>query len=388
MLTIAIAVPLLALGATGAFVEPAQLSELEDLPNPFVFFDGSPVTTREDWPRRRAEVADMLAFYEYGHMPPAPDNLQVADASEEPFGEQGGTLKRAVLRFGPDDKASMNVAIFMPPVEQRPCPIVLCVEPIWKERLWPVARMALDRGYALAGYDPHDLDADNEDRSDGMHPLYPGYDWATIAVWAWGAMRLTDYVLTVDGVDPAKLALTGHSRMGKTALLASALDERIAVAAPHASGCGGASSFRITEKGVETLGLITMPSRFHYWFQPRLHEFFRKENRLPFDQHFLAALVAPRPVVRIEGLEDQWANPLGTQQMWRAVQPVYDFLGAPDANLLYVRPGGHDTTDEDWRVLFDCCDHFFRGKPRPAGVNDPPFPDAPKPFLWTPPATR
>jgi hypothetical protein len=163
------------------------------------------------------------------------------------------------------------------------------------------------------------------------------------------------------------------------------LDTRIALVAPHGSGAGGAGSFRICREGSETLDLITDPKRFHYWFQPRLRDFAGKEDRLPFDQHFLKALVAPRCIVSMEGKDDHWANPLGTQLIWQATQPVFDFVGAPDKNILYVRPGGHDTTESDWLALLDYCDHFFRGKPLKQPPPPPPFPNAGNAFSWKAP---
>lgn len=219
-----------------------------------------------------------------------------------------------------------------------------------------------------------------------MHAAYPDYDWATLAAWAWGAMRLVDYLETLEEVDTERIALTGHSRAGKTALLAGGLDERIALVAPHCSGTGGAGSHRIYGPKSETLELITRPDRFGYWFHSRLRAFAGKEERLPFDQHFLRALVAPRCVVSLGATEDLWANPLGTQQMWEAAQPVFDFLGAPGNNVLYFRPGGHDMTEDDWHVLLDYCDHFFRGRPLPDRAKSAlPYPKAKPAFRWKAP---
>ncbi|MBN1342265.1 MAG: hypothetical protein JXQ73_06275 [Phycisphaerae bacterium] len=365
-----------------------QLPELDDLPDPFRMNDGSRVASREDWTRRRREIAEMLAYYEYGHVPPPPGNLQAKPVSSQPLWDAKATLRRVVLEMGPDHRARMNVGLFVPSKPRGKMPVLMAVEPVWQEHLWPVARLALDRGYLFAGYDRHDLDKDDADRSDGVHPLYPECDWASLAVWAWGAMRLVDYLTTQDEVDPSKLALTGHSRAGKTALLAGALDERIALAAPHCSGAGGAGSYRVYGSGAETLAIITGKKAFHYWFQPRLRDFVGNVDRLPFDQHFLKALVAPRCIVSLEALADHWANPLGTQQMWRAVQPVFDFLGAADKNVIYFRPGGHDMTIEDWRVLLDYCDHFLLGKPLRVRQSPLPSPNAEEPFRWTPPTLR
>lgn len=359
-----------------------QLPVVEGLPDPFLMRDGSRVATLDDWRNRRDEIIDTLLHYEYGHVPPAPDNLRVNQESVEAALDGAAVLKRVTLFFGPGDGLRMRAGMYAPAAGDGPFPVILAIEPVWDAAFLPLARKMVERGYILAGYECFDLDQDNADRSDGVHPLYPDYDWATIAAWAWGASRMVDYLRTQDAVHSERIALTGHSRRGKTALLAGALDERIALVAPHASGAGGAGSYRIQPAKSETLDDITSPERFHYWFSPRLREFAGKEDRLPFDQHFLKALVAPRALISLEARDDLWANPLGTQQTHLAAQPVFDWLGAPDHNAFFIRPGGHDTTMDDWEALLDYADYVFFGRPTTKDFKMRPFPDAPKPFSW------
>ena len=363
-----------------------QLAEITYLPDPFLFQDGARVATPEEWRKRREEIVALVEYYEYGLMPPSPGNITAEEMSSETVFDGKALLRRAVLTMGPEQKFKMTVALYVPVDASTPLPVLSAIEPVWDEGLRSVAAKAVDRGYIFAGYDKHELDEDNEDRSDGVHPLYPEYDWATLAAWAWGAMRLVDYLYTQDIVDKEKIALTGHSRAGKTALLAAALDERIALVAPHGSGAGGAGCFRLEGHGVETLSMITQPSRFHYWFHPRFRQFTRKETRLPFDQHFMKALIAPRVLVCMEGLDDLWANPLGSQQSTRAAQPVFDFLDASGNNAFYCRPGGHDMSDEDWDALLAYCDHYFLDKPVSLQWNTFPFPDEPLDIPWTAPS--
>ncbi len=377
MIRILVGLLLGSLGAGINYPEAGELPMLKELPDPLTMASGARVKTPEDWKQRREEIKAMLLHYEYGHAPPPPANLRAEIVSTESVFDGAAQLVCLTLKMGPDEKVQMQAAVYVPTVCRRltNCagngkkPVLLAIEPVWETGLMPVAQKAVQRGYIFAGYQRHDLDPDDEDRSNGVHPLYPDYDWATLAVWAWGASRVVDYLRSRDDVDTARIALTGHSRAGKTALLAAALDDRIALVAPHGSGAGGAGSFRMCQKNAETLDLITGLKRFHYWFQPRLREFAGKEDRLPFDQHFMRALVAPRAVVSMDGLEDFWANPSGTKLMWTAAQAVFDFMGAPDRNVLYFRPGGHDTTDGDWTILLDYCDHFFFAKPRPADVH-------------------
>lgn len=200
-----------------------------------------------------------------------------------------------------------------------------------------------------------------------------------------GASRMLDYLKTLPQVDGDKVAITGHSRAGKAALLAGAMDERFALVNPNGSGCGGAGLFRILGPFSENLGAITHPSRFQEWFQKDFRAFVGKEAHLPFDQHFMRALVAPRPVLSTDGTEDCWANPLGTQLNYLAAQPVFDFLGVPENNALHFRPGEHDHTDADFRALLDFADWKFFGKKPATTFNVLPLPESKLEVDWSTP---
>ena len=168
-------------------------------------------------------------------------------------------------------------------------------------------------------------------------------------------------------------------------MLAGALDERITLVAPNGSGCGGAGCYRILGRKSETLDAITDPKRFSYWFQPRFRDFVGKETRLPFDQHFLKVLVAPRALISTDALGDLWANPLGTQATFVAAQPVFGFLGASERNGIHFREGGHAQNEADWRALVDFADKQFFGKSVARRFDVLPFPDAKKAFAWSAP---
>ena len=287
--------------------------------------------------------------------------------------EGRAALTTVLLGFGPDPGLQMRACTYVPFRGGPRFPVILIMEPIWEEAFHPLVRTWVARGYSVAGLDHLALDRDDADRSDGAHPLYPGYDWSTLSVWAWGAMRAVDYLLGLRTVDPEKIALFGHSRRGKAALLAGAMDERIALTVPHGSGAGGAGSFRILGPQAESLDAITDPNRFGYWFHPRLREFAGRESHLPFDQHFLKALVAPRAILSLEAKGDLWANPLGAQEIHRAVEPVYQLLGAEDRLAIHFHEGGHDVVEEDWLALTDYADHLFFGKAPQRTFNRLPF---------------
>jgi hypothetical protein len=375
----------------------AELPEVEDLPvveglpDPFMMNDGSRVTTREDWGKRRAEIAEMIQFYEYGHIPPAPGNVEARKTRSVSVFDGAARLYRCDIVLGPDHKLGTRVIFYVPDRTPGPFPVVLNMAPVMDPRMRRIAQRYIERGYILAGFERHDFDQESADRSDGVHPLYPDYDMATVAAWGWGAQRVVDYLVTRDDVDPRYIAITGHSRAGKAALFAGALDERITLVAPAGSGAGGAGSYRILgnlEKESESLDAITDPKRWHYWFHPRLRTFASKEDRLPFDQHFVKALVAPRALLALEGLSDFWANPFGTQQTTVAAQPVFDFLGASKKNGIHYRPGGHSMTGQDWMALLDYADLQFFGKPTTLDFYRLPFPEAEKPFSWTAPGVK
>ncbi len=360
------------------------LPDIKELPDPFLMNNGRRVKTRADWAKRRKEIKAMILYYQYGHMPPAPKNITAKELSSETVYEGGATKKHVLLSIGPGKKVKVNVGIIIPK-GKGPFPVILKND----SRIFnvPIAEEVVKRGLIVADYVRTELDPDRKAAVGPAQEAYPDYDWATLAVWAWGGMRVIDYLVTLDVVDKKKIAFTGHSRGGKTALLAGALDERIALVAPNGSGCGGAGCYRFEGENAESLEQITNPRRFAYWFHPRFRDFADKETRLPFDQHFLKALVAPRALISVDALGDLWANPLGTQQSHRGAQPVFDFLGAGDKLGIYYRTGGHAQSKDDWRTLVDFADKIFFGKV-PAGgkrFDKLPFADAPKPFSWSAP---
>jgi hypothetical protein len=188
-------------------------------------------------------------------------------------------------------------------------------------------------------------------------------------------MRAVDYLVTDEDIDRGRIVVVGHSRLGKTALLAAAFDERIALAIPHQAGCGGTAPSR--GKVGESVKQIN--DGFPHWFNGAFKEFNGRPERLPFDQHCLIALVAPRPVLFTNAVKDTWANPDGQFEVLKAAEPVYKLLGAgglesrdvPGLSKLsggtlgyFIRPGTHSMTAEDWRVFLDYADRHLRKEGR------------------------
>jgi hypothetical protein len=367
----------------GELPEVDDLPVVKELPDPFRFLDGSRVKTETAWEKRRDEMKTIIEHYGYGHMPPAPNNVVAEKLSTKSVFDGAAREERILLSMGPDLKVTVNVRMEIPE-GAGPFPAIIKNEggPLGPT---PVGDEIVRRGYVLAQYARTDLDPDQNNVVGPAQQAYPDYDWATLAVWAWGGMRVLDYLETLDFIDKTKVGITGHSRGGKTALLAGAFDERFALVVPNGSGCGGAGCYRVLGPKCEDLERITHPKRFSYWFHPRLRTFAGKVDRLPFDQHFLKALVAPRALLSTDALGDLWANPLGTQITYQAAQEVFDFLGVSDKSGLHFREGGHDQSAEDWRALLDFADERFFGKKTGRDFKKLPFPDAEKAFTWKAP---
>lgn len=340
--------------------ELARLPRIEGLPDPFALIGGGRVRSRADWSKRRAQIRELLLTHQYGHVPPPPPpkNVRGRVVATEPL--PGGAVKQTVaLTFGPQRRLHLQLGLVAPP-GPGPFPAVVHLD---HRGPFAVKNTALitGRGYLLAGLDPTLLAPDQAGIVGPAQAAYPKHDWATLAVWAWGASRALDYLLAARAdVDRRRVIVAGHSRSGKAALLAGALDPRFALVAPAGSGCGGAAVHRFKEPGTETLAQITRG--FPHWFVPRLRAFAGQEARLPFDQHFAFALVAPRPLVTLDAREDRWANLRGTQQAFLGARPVYAFLGAPLRLGLHVREGQHELADEDWQALLDFADRQLLGK--------------------------
>ncbi|MBW7864802.1 MAG: hypothetical protein H3C30_10375 [Candidatus Hydrogenedentes bacterium] len=221
--------------------------------------------TKEDWTRRRSEIIELVLGIQYGHLPPAPGNVKCGHVSGETVLHDGVTrLEKHMLSMGPDNKIPAQLDLYIPAKAEKPCPVILCIG-----RKCPITKEVNERGYIFAGFGADNFDRSEEGKpaSGAVEQAYPGMEIATLAAWAWGASRMMDYLETLPEVDAKKVIITGHSRSGKAALLAGAVDERFAIVNPNGSGCGGAGLYRILGPVSESLESITRPERWQEWFQ-------------------------------------------------------------------------------------------------------------------------
>ncbi len=353
--------------------QPHQFPAVAKLPDPFLLLDGTRVKTKADWARRRAEILDLILSIQYGHLPPVPGNVQLKRIFHEEVMNDGVTrLEKHLISMGPKNRIRTQVDLYFPAKATGPCPAILRVG-----YGCPIVKEVNERGYIAVGFDINRFDRTEEGRptTGSVQRAYPDNDGGTLAAWAWGALRVLDYLETLPQVDTSKVIITGHSRCGKAAILAGAVDERFAMVVPNGSGCGGVGLYRVLGPDCEDLEAITRPTRWQEWFHKDFRAYAGKEAHLPFDQHFMRALVAPRPVLNTDGTDDSWANPIGEQINYLAAQPVYDFLGVPKRNGTHYRPGGHGFNEEDYRALLDFADWHLLGKQPARAFDTLPFPE-------------
>jgi hypothetical protein len=376
------------------------------LPDPFASQNGTRVRTATQWRDiRRPELLRSFAQHVYGRTPPNVQPL-ASTVTEAGATALGGiaTRRQVTLAFGDRPNGpKMELLIYLPARRKGRVPVfaglnfqgnhAISTDPgiqlsrAWQsnsnpgvtnnratERArgaaasrWPIDAI-LARGFGLVTAYYGDLDPDFDDGfANGVQPLFyrPGQtrpapdEWGAIGAWAWGLSRALDYLETDADVDARRVAVIGHSRLGKAALWAAAQDERFALVISNDSGCGGAAlSKRVFG---ETVGAINR--QFPHWFAANFHRYNENESALPIDQHELLALIAPRPLYVASASEDLWADPRGEFLSAVHADPVYRLLGirglgtaemppvdrpVGDRVRYHVRTGKHDVTAWDW----------------------------------------
>lgn len=283
--------------------------------------------------KSRAEMLDILMREEYGYMPPKPDKVdfeEIQDYCIPNFCAGKATVKKIGITSGINGKSFTFPCYASIPAKTGKHPFFICINfrDCVPDRYIPVEEI-IDNGFAVISFCYEDVTADNDDFTDGIAEiLYENGsrrpdDAGKLAMWAWAAQRVMDYAQTLDCLDLEKGFVCGHSRLGKTALLTAATDERFKLAFSNDSGCGGAAITR----GKKGERIEDICKRFPYWFCKNYQRYINKEQRMPFDQHFLAAVIAPRYVYIGSAAEDLWADPDSELLTCAAVNEAYERLG-------------------------------------------------------------
>ena len=399
------------------FPPPDKLPSVAEFPDVLTMSDGTKVATKKDWEdKRRPELKALFEHYMYGRFPAKPEKISAKVLFEDAKALDGkGTLREVEITFGPPEWPKLYLLIATPNGKTPAACFVgpnfhgnhthaaddrVRVPTVWvppngpgvakgtnkataagrgKSDSWPLQQI-VEAGYAVATFYCGDIQPDRHTVREGMRatlvqPTGPPIqdETATVMWWAWGCHRAVDYLVTDTRIDAKRLAVVGHSRLGKTALLAGAFDDRFAVVIPHQSGCGGAGPSRSKNPKAETVKRIT--TSFPHWFCAHFSAFGDDTTKLPFDQNALVAICAPRPVLFTNAEGDQWANPPGQFDVLSAAAPAYTLYGdaAPvaakvpeqgtlsDSRLGYfIRPGNHAMTPDDWKVYVRFADKWLK----------------------------
>ncbi len=323
------------------------LPKINGLPDPFTFLDGKrKVQTAEDWKERRAEIRKLFEMYVLGWLPPKPTLTQVipVDSATAPasgrgfaggFGAKGpapaeGSVTRiADLKYGPGSQITTRVTLTIPP-GKGPFPVLI-------GGTADITR----RGYIACDF-PMSVDAPPD-----VARFYPEYDFASMGQIAWTAQLVLDYLYTVSEVDKPHIAITGYSRGGKMAAIATMIEERITACIAGSTGVGGLLPWRSGSERGAAEGIESTTRNFPIWFAPQLRFFSGREDRLPIDGNLIAAMIAPRAIISLYGLNDEVGNTYGNEASYYSAQKAFNLLGAPERNSIIHPPGHHGANDQE-----------------------------------------
>ena len=389
-----------------------------ELPDLLLTSDGEPVVTKKQWEtKRRPQLLTLFSTYMYGRIPIIKETIEWKIIRTDYTALSGRAIRREVRVWPLRNQSDfyIDLQIYLPLLaKEKSVPLFLAIallpnytvyndldveipESILiengikvtalkrgeKSDFWQLDKV-LSRGYGLATFCHQDLGPDtNTDFINGFPSLFymPGQrfpypdEWGAISMWAWEMSRVLDYIITDNMIDKTKVVAIGHSRLGKTALWAAAQDQRFAMAISNNSGCGGAAiSRRCYGESLEAINL-----QYPQWFCGNFKQFVNRERYMPFDQHELIALMAPRPVYIASAEDDKWADPKGEFLAGKEASPAYHLYGLKGLECdnmppieepiidgcigYHIRKGKHTMTAYDWEQFLNFADlHLTNNK--------------------------
>ena len=366
---------------------------------PPLFAPGARPRDGEAWRKgRREEIKKLLETEVYGKRPvERPPHLAFSAVEPDTVMMDGAAVRKRVrVEYGGAFGTNSFTFTAFVPRQASPAPsfVFICnrsaaesIDPtrLVKSALWP-AEEIVARGYAAIAFAFEEVTPDMfHGNTRGVFAAFedverqyrPYSSWGALSAWAWAASRVLDWIETEPSLDAKHVAAIGHSRGGKTALVAAAWDERFAMACSNDSGDGGAKLHHIDLPNSEHI-VDSLRSRA-FWYCRRYIHWANRDMETPFDQHMLVALIAPRLVCIGSATEDDYAGPYGEYQTARYASSAWRIFGkkgfvsegfpAPDApqqegDISYhIRTGKHDLTLYDWGVYMDFADqHGWTGR--------------------------
>lgn len=373
-------------------IKITELKVLGELPDPFLMDNGTRISGREEWRSHREKLYKTAVELQYGTQPPSPEFLTVQPICER-LGVEYFITSYRIITGTREKPVSFLMYTFTPP-HDGPYPAVvdgdLCFRYIYDKEF---IRTFTDAGIMLVMFARTELANDIRGEGRGKGPLYntyPDYTFGALGAWAWGYSRCVDVIEKLGLAEGHSITFTGHSRGGKTAILAGALDERATIVNPNETCEGGCACYRLKMKAITEDGeegeSEDLAKLYHYdrdyWFGPTLGEYVGREQELPFDSHFLKALIAPRVLFVSEAASDISGNPVGSWMTTMAAREVYDFLGVPENLYWYFRRGYHEHALEDVRMLVNLIHHHEKGTPLSEHFFRAPFKKPGLMFSW------
>ena len=341
-------------------IKITEYKVLGKLPDPFMTDEGQRIKSPSEWEARRKEIYKTAVELQYGTQPPKPEilNYEILYGNPQNRGDLNLTVR---IICGTEEKqTSFIMRIFRPQGAENP-PIVLegdmCFPYVYGE---DYRNAFLRRGIAIATFNRCELAYDGwrMGRKGPLYEIYPNYTFGALGAWAWGYSRCVDVLEKLDCFDLTHLAFTGHSRGAKTAMLAGVLDERAKIVNPNDSNGCSCSCYRIHTKAIAEDGkerrcdyLSDLLDRHYFWISEEMKKYSDCKEKLPFDCHFLKAMVAPRILLVGEAASDIATNLPGTWHTSLAAKEVFKFLGCEDNLKWYFRRGVHRHAPEDCEML-------------------------------------